>query len=95
MFENGMLEILCKPNTCLSTDQEMIPHRNGIDAHEQDFVLNDELAESIRRVHALNTRCSISFMFSICRSYQYESSSPPHRARHSHYGGDHLVACGL
>lgn len=42
MFENGMLGRLSKPDRCLSTDQEMIPHRNEIDAHVQNFWINDE-----------------------------------------------------
>ena len=88
-----------KPNRRLSTDQEMIRDRNGIDAFVLDFVVNDEFtttyAESIHGIQHLNTRCSISRMFSVCRYYQYESSSPPHCARHAHLGANHLVACGL
>jgi len=36
--------MLCTANTdLLSTDQEMMPARNAIDAHAQDFVVNEEL----------------------------------------------------
>jgi len=40
--------MLCTANTdLLSTDQEMMPARNAIDAHAQDFVMNEELLLSI------------------------------------------------
>jgi len=52
MFENVMLARLFKPNWCLSTDQEMIPHRNGIGAHVQNFLTNEELLRLMLKAFA-------------------------------------------
>ena len=52
-----------------STDQEMIPVRNAIDAHAQDFVVHNEFLLSIVKVfaqysHLFTTRYLHCFMFS-------------------------------
>ena len=74
MFENGMLGRLSKPNRCLSTDQETIPHRNETDAHVQNFLMNDEfLRLMMLKAFAectLSTHTARYRLLSVCRSYQ-------------------------
>jgi len=54
----------------LSTDQEMIPARNAVDARVSNFVLSDEFAtirpEGICTVHPLTARYLKCLMFSVC-----------------------------
>jgi hypothetical protein len=83
MFESGMLERLFKPNRCLSTDQEMVPHRNGIDAREQDFVVNDELLLLLQKAFAECTLSTHAARYRLCfQSVVSTSRSPavPHTA---------------
>jgi hypothetical protein len=58
-----------KMRTLLSTDQEVIPARYAIDAHAQDFVVNEvspTRSESIITVHSFATHYSKCLMFSLC-----------------------------
>jgi hypothetical protein len=66
MFENWMLERLIKCNRCLSIDQEMIPHGNGIDAHEQDLVVNDELLLLMQKAFAECTLSTHGARYRLC-----------------------------
>jgi hypothetical protein len=77
MFENGMLERLFKPDRCLSTDQEMIPHRNGIDAHEQDFVVNGELLLLIQKAFAECTLLTHAARHRLCFQSVVPASRSP------------------
>jgi hypothetical protein len=67
--------------TILYTDQEMIPVKNAIDAHAQDFVTNDELLLPVlKALHSALARYSKCSMFLVCvvveDSVAFRNSSP-------------------
>lgn len=73
----------------LSKDQDIIPARNAIEEHKQDFDTKVKLPPA-----SLITLYSKCFMFqsaTVCRAYQQQPNSrpyiqqPPHRARHAEH----------
>jgi hypothetical protein len=82
----------------------MIPARNTIDAHAQDFVGNDELLLSNVSALAHYTLLEMLDVFSLCVVEQSVAptssspvirlivSSPPHRANHAYHSAG---ICGL
>jgi hypothetical protein len=52
----------------LSTDQDIIPVRKAIDAHAQDFMMNDELLQPTLKSFALAhyTPLGNAWCFSVC-----------------------------
>ena len=82
-----------------STDNEMIPGRNAINGHTQDFVAKGELLWPVMKsfvqytssLHATRNAWYFQSLFSrtVCRCQQQQSRSPsynqhpPHRAKHA------------
>jgi hypothetical protein len=73
----------------LPVEQAMFPARNAIDAHAQDFMVNDDCYYSsywnLHSTLAHYTLPEMDYVLSLCSSkrvcsYQKQSSSPPNRA---------------
>jgi len=92
-------------------DRQMFPARNAIDAHAQDFVMNDELLLPIREALAYctrsvhSTRNAPSFQpvcstRTVCRAYQLQPSSCLYSQQSPHRTihsptPSRILSCGL